>query len=297
MTAVFTMVVIGAISACTKDDAVNNSGVGSVQASQVVATSECLQDYYSSQYSFDFNEYGLLSSIRSLTSDEMVTYEYGPNMCSTKSSASTGTLESGQVLMTIRQADTYVFHLLFSIGRNGYANSCVETNYEGVQSTWKFSYNADGYLVKLNDDGDIATFQYDINGKLISHYDHDCSVCEVSFSHNDALCAKYPENDDEWFNVICYDPYHEPERLQTWSASDLPNSLGLLTVLSDFDAYDPEFKFAYLAGLIGKSPTALPSQSYYNHFDKDVFNEKYRYLYLMKNGAVRDVRRYEIPQQ
>lgn len=294
------MFVLVVVSSCSNDedfeDVVPNPGIGNIQASQVVAASQIIQNYYASQYSFSFNENGLLSSIRNVQTGEIeVTYEYGATSRSVIGTESTNTLSSGQVLMTIRQTDTYIFHMLFSIGGNGFANSCVETGYDGTRTTWKFSYDAEGHLVRMNDAGDIATFKYDDKGRMVSLYDHDCWTCEATFSYNDALCSAYPTNDYEWIKIHSYNPYYNdnPEDLVISHMTDVPNTLGIFTVVSEFTGYDPEFIFAYLAGLVGKPSSALPSEVHYNYFG-DISDIDYRYLYLIKDNAVLDFRRYEI---
>ncbi len=286
------------VSSCSEDldGVVSNSGIGNIQSSQVIAASSAIQNYYASKYSFSFNEDGLLSSIRNLQSGEIeVTYEYGKPSRSEIGTKSTNALSSGQVLMTIRQTEEYIFKLLFSIGENGYANSCVETGYDGTRTKWKFSYDAEGHLLRMNDGGDIATFKYDDKGRMVSHYDHDCWTCEVKFSYNDALCTAYPTNDDEWIKVHSYDPNYDDNSgdLVVWNRADVPNTLGLFTVVSEFTGYDPEFIFAYLAGLVGKPSSALPSKAHYDYHG-ELTNEDYRYLYLIRDDEVWDLKSYKI---
>lgn len=150
----------------------------------------------------------------------------------------------------------------------------------------------------MNDGGDIATFKYDDKGRMISLYDHDCWICEATFSYSDALCTAYPNNDEEWIKVWSYDPNCDdiPEIVIS-HMTDVPNSLGLFTVVGEFTGYDPEFKYAYLAGLVGKPSTALPAKVHYNYFG-EISNVDYRYLYLMtKDKTVRDFKRYEIYEE
>jgi len=296
--AILAIIMLFGVSSCSEDmdGVVSNSGTGSIRSSQVIAASSAIQNYYASEYSFSFNEEGLLSSIRNLDTGELeVTYEYGKPSRPGDETESANTLSPGQVLMTIRQTEEYVFKLLFSIGENGYANSCVETGYDGTRTKWKFSYDADGHLLRMDDDGDVATFKYDDKGRMVSHYDHDCWTCEVKFSYNDALCTAYPTNDMEWINVLTYDPNsdYNPEDLVVWHESDVPNTLGLFTVVREFTGYDPEFIFAYLAGLVGKPSSALPSKAHYDYHG-ELTNADYRYLYLINDDEVWDFKSYEI---
>lgn len=281
-----------AVSACSDDDqkfepSVPNTGIGSIQASQVIAASPAVQLYYAEQYAFSFNEDGLLSSIRNVETGEVeVTYEYGSAPSTPSEQAqSTGALSAGKVLMTIRQTDTYVFQMLFSIGGNGYANSCVETNYVGYKTAWRFYYNADGQLVRLDDDGYETSFRYDAKGRMTSYFDHESRI-EAKFYYNDALCTPYPKNDMEWISLLYYIDTGDVNDLVLTHRSNIQTSLGLFPAVSDFYYEDPEFIFAYLAGLVGNLSSALPSTG-------RVWDRNYTFIYLTEGDDVLGFKRRE----
>lgn len=306
--ALLSMLTVLAVTACSDDDspedAVPNPGVGTIQANQVVAATPEARQYYASQYSFDFNEDGLLSAIRDAQTGEIkATYQYGKGTrSSSEQTRQTNKLSSGQVLMTIRQTDTYIFHFLFSIGGNGFANTCIETNYENTRSPWKFAYNADGRLVQLNDDGDITSFKYDAKGRMTSLYNHD-SPWEATFTYGDALCTPYPKDDMGWINLP--ESFNEIEQqnndefpdndLTIIHISDLPNTAGFFPAVCDFNYEDPGFIYAYLGGLIGHLSSALPARTHMN-YSGGISDVDYAYLYLIENNVVKNFRRYNVTE-
>lgn len=296
-----TMIAILAVSACSKDDDLNivsNDGNGSVQSSQVIAASPAVQKAYASKYTFEFNDAGLLSTIRDATTGKIeATYEYGSSTRSTTGNS----LSSNQVLMTIYQTDVYIFKCLFSIGKNGYANSCTQTyTWIGENYTCKYSYNADKYLVKITEDEDYATFKYDNNGRLSSLYEHldDGSKMQATFTYGSAF---YTPNKEEFPFITQIDKESLPENVIVSTTDYVPNSLGLFTIINDprifeaseFTSFDPEFTFAYLAGLIGRKPNELPAKVHIDYFG-DISNIDYAYLYLIVDGQTEDYHTYEI---
>lgn len=286
-----TMIALLAASACSKDkdlNIVSNDGNGTVQSSQVVAASQNVQKAYAMKYTFEFNNAGLLSTIRDATTGEIeATFEYGN---STRSTAG-NSLSSNQVLMTIYQTDVYIIHCLFSIGGNGYANSCTQTyTWTGENYTCKYSYNADRYLVKITEDEDYATFKYDDRGRLTSLYEDDGTNRQVTFTYGSAL---YTPNEEEFPFIYALDKESLPENVVISNTDYVPNSLGLFTIINDFTGFDPEFTFAYLAGLIGRQPAELPAKAHIDYLGY-VSNIDYAYLYLIVDGKTEGFHTYEI---
>ncbi len=284
-----TMIALLATSACSKDNDLNivsNDGNGTVQSSQVVAASPDVQKALCFKYTFDFNDAGLLSTIRNATTGEIeATFEYGNSTRSTAGSS----LSSNQVLMTIYQTDVYIIHCLFSIGGNGYANSCAQTyTWTGENYTCKYSYNADRYLVKIAEDEDYATFKYDDRGRLTSLYEDNGTNRKVTFTYGSAL---YTPNEEEF--PFIGELHSLPENVIISNTDYVPNSLGLFTIINNFSGFDPEFTFAYLAGLIGRQPSELPAKAHIDYLGY-VSNIDYAYLYLIVDGKTEDYHTYEI---
>ncbi|MGN1215729.1 MAG: hypothetical protein ACI4TJ_05725, partial [Candidatus Cryptobacteroides sp.] len=54
-----------------------------------------------------------------------------------------------------------------TIGANGFANKCRETEADGEVWDWRFGYDAQAHLIYLNYDGNTITMSYDRSGNMV----------------------------------------------------------------------------------------------------------------------------------
>ncbi|MGN0202888.1 MAG: hypothetical protein ACI399_08310 [Candidatus Cryptobacteroides sp.] len=65
--------------------------------------------------------------------------------------------------------DSYTYDTFeLTIGANGFANKCKETQADGEVTEWKFAYDSNGHLVYINYDGSTVNMKYDQSGNMIS---------------------------------------------------------------------------------------------------------------------------------
>lgn len=148
-----------AVLACDKanlpDDIVNNDGPGTVNPANVVAAKpEYRKMLNLSDGDVTLNSKGL--PVKILGCD----IEYLP-----------ATKAEGQVVRVKDycygdnlQYDTFDM----TIGANGFANACKETEASGEVYYWKFGYDAKAHLIRINYDGDVINMKYDQSGNLVS---------------------------------------------------------------------------------------------------------------------------------
>lgn len=208
-------------------DAVDNSGSGTVDPAHVIAAYPAVQAFYQFE-NCKFDEEGRLLNLG------MFTFEYS----------------GSKVLMTERMQSEpyYEYYYLFSIGANGFANTCVKTsNEDSERYVMKFYYDSEGHLVKINDSGEVCSMEYK-NGNLVRYYDE-------AYEQEETLTYTDKPND------VCYMPYDN-------SPGSFPSSYGVA-----FDA-------AYYAGLVGIPSKNLPATHYIDYkgqYDNVMYVFRYWY--------------------
>ena len=239
-----------AVLACDKadlpDDIVNNDGPGTVNPANVVAAkSEYRKMLNLSDGDVTLNSKGL--PVKILGCD----IEYLP---STRAEGMTVRIKD-YCYPEESKYDTFDF----TIGANGFANLCKETQANGEQYYWKFGYNSDARLVHINYDGDVITMRYDKSGNLVNikYKDYAGEKTDVNIFYTD-----YPNYG--WM----------PYTLLSGSFC-LPGNAGKIFYLTGTDI----FWTFYLAGLVGPPVTNVPSYIHTEYFPN---NEEYYHHHLYK---------------
>lgn len=240
--------VAGWTAGCSDDadvDGVDNSGQGEVAASHVVVAQPQSRAYFEKRLdgTFEFNDEGLLTSIKGEDGRPEVTYEYLPG---TKAGESL-------VRMVVYEGtgpnDVTVCDL--NIGRNGFANSgLILYAPDGSVDYMHMTYDADGHLVRVNYGGDECVMKYDANGNLVRMTD-------------------YANGEDEY--QISYDntkPNNIGYMIYFWSLTGFSGN-----------TYR-EVAYAYYAGLVGVPSANLPSAAhvdYHGRYSDSDYLVEYEY--------------------
>lgn len=232
-------------------DAVDNSGSGTVDPAHVIAAYPAVQAFEQrggANNFYEFDDAGHLLKIGYKDSDYKITFQYS----------------GSKVFMTehMQSEPDYESYYLFSIGANGFANTCVQTNNENSERyVMKFYYDSEGHLVKINDSGEVCSMEYK-NGNLVRYYDE-------AYDQEETLTYTDKPND------VCYMPYDN-------SPGSFPSSYGM------------SFNAAYYAGLVGIPSKNLPATHYIDYkgqYDNVMYVFRYWYDdfgYLFKIEYVED---------
>lgn len=249
------------LASCGEEEdiaAVDNSGTGNVKPENVIVRPSYVQANFSNWLSsrYAFTDDGLLSEVYSvdyetdengnqiMTEELSMRYEYGNG---------TATIYVNEPpydwsVQTICQ---------FEIGANGFANSMVQVyTGSGERDYWRFFYDTDGHLVKINASGDECTLRYE-NGNLTSYTDYSDGEDEAIFTYGDA------------------------------------NTLGYMPYISNPGSFGPSYQevwWGYIAGILGKPSAEMPSSMYLDYHGR-YSNREYNaiYYYDPTSGLLDDI--------
>lgn len=213
-------------ASCAEDEDrpvfVDNSGYGCVLPENVISCkSGGTIPGVDPRFIFVKGNDGLLSEIRRKTNDGKTTlyvnYSYAP----------ADTVSNAVVTMTIDDGKAVGRTVCtFLIGRNGFANSCVERLLSGTRANhWRFFYDSEGHLVRVDDSGDVCQMTYDMRGNLTRIHN--------KYNGGDVIRILYTSIPNRG-----YMPYRD---IQSTNVS-----------------FGPILSLAYYAGLVGRPSSNLP---------------------------------------